>query len=218
MDVSVAYFSTFVRMLNVRTTTPYNHQSISHNASAWPRGTHRKRKLVALTLPRCCALGWLTIRRLWIMAASKPVEPQVGTGLPRWQLALLVGTPIVLGAGAFYFWNRSRTKEGKGAGERKTPEGSASPVQGQDGAARTNREQENVVILPVHLVPSFYITLCPRFDTVCRIKLRAIFLRKHVISVKEFSRTLDVATRVWQLTSPHKIKANTGSHCCRISL
>lgn len=94
---------------------------------------------------RCCALGWLIIGRLWIMAASKPVEPEAGTGLPRWQLALLVGTPIVLGVGAFYLWNRSRTKEGKGAGERKTPEGSASPVQGQDGAARTNREQDNVV-------------------------------------------------------------------------
>uniref|UniRef100_A0A673B857 Mitochondrial import receptor subunit TOM70 n=1 Tax=Sphaeramia orbicularis TaxID=375764 RepID=A0A673B857_9TELE len=63
------------------------------------------------------------------MAASKPVEPQSGTGLPRWQLALLVGTPIVLGVGAVYLWNRSRTKErqGKGTGERKTPEGSASP-------------------------------------------------------------------------------------------
>uniref|UniRef100_A0A665UWH5 Mitochondrial import receptor subunit TOM70 n=1 Tax=Echeneis naucrates TaxID=173247 RepID=A0A665UWH5_ECHNA len=69
-----------------------------------------------------------------IMAASKPVEPQSGTGLPRWQLALLVGTPIVLGVGAVYLWNRSRTKERKGTGERKTPEGSASPVQGQDGA------------------------------------------------------------------------------------
>lgn len=80
------------------------------------------------------------------MAASKPVEPQSGTGLPRWQLALLVGTPIVLGVGAVYLWNRSRTKErqGKGTGERKTPEGSASPVQGQDGAARSNREQENM--------------------------------------------------------------------------
>uniref|UniRef100_A0A8D3BBX1 Mitochondrial import receptor subunit TOM70 n=2 Tax=Scophthalmus maximus TaxID=52904 RepID=A0A8D3BBX1_SCOMX len=79
-----------------------------------------------------------------IMAASKPVEPQGGTGLPRWQLALLVGTPIVLGVGAVYLWNRSRTKERKGAGERKTPEGSASPVQGQDGEARANREQENM--------------------------------------------------------------------------
>ncbi|CAM9173911.1 unnamed protein product [Lampetra planeri] len=80
------------------------------------------------------------------MAASKPVEPQSGAGLPRWQLALLVGTPIVLGVGAVYLWNRSRTKErrGKGSGERKTPEGSASPVQGQDGAARTAQELENM--------------------------------------------------------------------------
>uniref|UniRef100_A0A673I7H0 Mitochondrial import receptor subunit TOM70 n=1 Tax=Sinocyclocheilus rhinocerous TaxID=307959 RepID=A0A673I7H0_9TELE len=69
------------------------------------------------------------------MAASKPVEPQSGSGLPRWQLALLVGTPIVLGVGAVYLWNRSRGKEkqGKKNGERKTPEGSASPVQGQHG-------------------------------------------------------------------------------------
>lgn len=79
------------------------------------------------------------------MAASKPVEPQSGTGLPRWQLALLIGTPIVLGAGALYLWNRRRTKEGKGTGERKTPEGSASPVQGQDGGARATRERENMV-------------------------------------------------------------------------
>uniref|UniRef100_A0A8C1AWS2 Mitochondrial import receptor subunit TOM70 n=2 Tax=Cyprinus carpio TaxID=7962 RepID=A0A8C1AWS2_CYPCA len=70
------------------------------------------------------------------MAASKPVEPECGTGLPRWQLALLVGTPIVLGVGAVYLWNRNRGKEkqGKKNGERKTPEGSASPVQGQHGA------------------------------------------------------------------------------------
>lgn len=82
------------------------------------------------------------------MAASKPVEPESGTGLPRWQLALLVGTPIVLGVGAFYLWNRCRSKEtrGKGSGERKTPEGSASPVQGQDGAAKANREHENLVM------------------------------------------------------------------------
>uniref|UniRef100_I3JTJ0 Mitochondrial import receptor subunit TOM70 n=3 Tax=Oreochromis TaxID=8139 RepID=I3JTJ0_ORENI len=79
-----------------------------------------------------------------IMAASKPVEPQSGTGLPRWQLALLVGAPIVLGVGAVYLWNRSRTKEKKGTGERKTPEGSASPVQGQDGESRSGREQENM--------------------------------------------------------------------------
>uniref|UniRef100_A0A8C1WKP9 Translocase of outer mitochondrial membrane 70 homolog A (S. cerevisiae) n=1 Tax=Cyprinus carpio TaxID=7962 RepID=A0A8C1WKP9_CYPCA len=78
------------------------------------------------------------------MAASKPVEPECGTGLPRWQLALLVGTPIVLGVGAVYLWNRNRGKEkqGKKNGERKTPEGSASPVQGQHGA--TNPELENM--------------------------------------------------------------------------
>ncbi|XP_051563200.1 mitochondrial import receptor subunit TOM70-like [Myxocyprinus asiaticus] len=78
------------------------------------------------------------------MAASKPVEPQSGSGLPRWQLALLVGTPIVLGVGAVYLWNRSRgkDKQGKRNGERKTPEGSASPVQGQLGA--TNPELENM--------------------------------------------------------------------------
>ncbi|KAK7144716.1 hypothetical protein R3I94_010967 [Phoxinus phoxinus] len=78
------------------------------------------------------------------MAASKPVEPQSGSGLPRWQLALLVGTPIVLGVGAVYLWNRSRSKGklGKKNGERKTPEGSASPVQGQHEA--TNPELENM--------------------------------------------------------------------------
>lgn len=83
------------------------------------------------------------------MAASKPVEPQSGSGLPRWQLALLVGTPIVLGVGAVYLWNRSRSKEkqGKKNGERKTPEGSASPVQGQHGA--TNPELENMVMYPI---------------------------------------------------------------------
>ncbi|TRY96459.1 hypothetical protein DNTS_027532 [Danionella cerebrum] len=79
-----------------------------------------------------------------MMAASKPVEPESGTGLPRWQLALLVGTPIVLGVGAVYLWNRSRAKEKqpKRNGERKTPEGSASPVQGQHSA--TNIELENM--------------------------------------------------------------------------
>lgn len=81
------------------------------------------------------------------MAASKPVEPQTGSGLPRWQLALLVGTPIVLGVGAVYLWNRRRTKERKGTGERKTPEGSASPAQGQDGSVRASREEENMVTL-----------------------------------------------------------------------
>lgn len=83
------------------------------------------------------------------MAASKPVEPQSGAGLPRWQLALIVGAPIVLGVGAIYLWNRSKTKErrGKGNGERKTPEGSASPVQGQDGAVQASREPESMVTL-----------------------------------------------------------------------
>lgn len=91
----------------------------------------------------CVFARWLSIA-WWMMAASKPVEPQSGSGLPRWQLALLVGTPIVLGVGAVYLWNRSRTKDGQGKrnGERKTPEGSASPVQGQDGDA--NREPEMV--------------------------------------------------------------------------
>ncbi|XP_036396574.1 mitochondrial import receptor subunit TOM70-like [Megalops cyprinoides] len=85
-----------------------------------------------------------------VMAASKPVEPQVGSGLPRWQLALLLGAPVVLGVGAVYLWNRSRSKEkqGKRNGARKTPEGSASPVQGRaqvDGAAnRAGREQEDM--------------------------------------------------------------------------
>ena len=88
------------------------------------------------------AIAW------WMIAASKPVGPQSGSGLPRWQLALVVGTPIVLGVGAVYLWNRSRTKDsqGKRNGERKTPEGSASPVQGQDGAAnRASPELENMV-------------------------------------------------------------------------
>ncbi|XP_031693990.1 mitochondrial import receptor subunit TOM70 [Oncorhynchus kisutch] len=82
-----------------------------------------------------------------MMAASKPVEPQSGSSLPRWQLALLIGTPIVLGVGAVYLWNRSKTKDspGKRNGERTTPEGSASPVQGQDGAAnRTSRELQDM--------------------------------------------------------------------------
>lgn len=83
------------------------------------------------------------------MAASKPVEPQSGTGLPRWQLALLVGAPIVLGVGAVYLWNRSR-KEKNATGERITPEGRVSPESelGQDGATRTSKDQENMVMSP----------------------------------------------------------------------
>lgn len=82
-----------------------------------------------------------------MMAASKPVPPQAGSGagLPRWQLALLVGTPLVLGAGALYLWSRSRAQARKAAGERKTPEGSASPQQGQDGPPRTGRDQDGLV-------------------------------------------------------------------------
>lgn len=113
------------------------------------------------------------------MAASKLVEMETGTGLSRWQLALLVGAPIALGVGAIYLWNRSRKKKSKAAGERKTPEGSASPVQGQDGAAQTIQEQDNRVMLPVHLAftvtPSVYITFCARFDTACLITMRAVF-------------------------------------------
>ncbi|KAI9535926.1 Mitochondrial import receptor subunit TOM70 [Dissostichus eleginoides] len=85
------------------------------------------------------------------MASSKPVETQ----MPRWQLALLVGTPLVLGVGAVYLWNRSRS-EGSGSGdrepgsgerssgERKTPEGSASPEargQEQDSMSPLDRAQ-----------------------------------------------------------------------------
>lgn len=93
------------------------------------------------------------------MAASKPVEAAVvaatapgsgsgvgsgaapGTGgLPRWQLALAVGAPLLLGAGAVYLWSRQRRRrEAGGRGdasglkrhsERKTPEGRASPAPG----------------------------------------------------------------------------------------
>ncbi|KAF5893291.1 mitochondrial import receptor subunit TOM70 [Clarias magur] len=78
------------------------------------------------------------------MAASKPIEPEAGSGLPRWQLALLVGTPIVLGVGAAYLWSRSRGRtRGKEQPserneERKTPEGSEqdnmSPLDKAQGA------------------------------------------------------------------------------------
>lgn len=96
------------------------------------------------------------------MAASKPVEaavvaaaaPSSGSavggggatagagagGLPRWQLALAVGAPLLLGAGAMYLWSRQRRRrEAGGRGdagglkrnsERKTPEGRASPAPG----------------------------------------------------------------------------------------
>ncbi|XP_057269027.1 mitochondrial import receptor subunit TOM70 isoform X2 [Pezoporus wallicus] len=65
------------------------------------------------------------------MAASKPVEAAGGgggAGLSRWQLALVLGAPILLGAGALYLWGRRAARRGsKGASERKTPEGRASP-------------------------------------------------------------------------------------------
>ncbi|XP_057686912.1 mitochondrial import receptor subunit TOM70-like isoform X2 [Corythoichthys intestinalis] len=40
------------------------------------------------------------------MAASKLIEPLSGTAVPRWQLALLVGAPILLGVGAVYLFDR----------------------------------------------------------------------------------------------------------------
>lgn len=97
------------------------------------------------------------------MAASKPIEAAViaaaapgsgsgvgggggatagpgAGGLPRWQLALAVGAPLLLGAGAMYLWSRQRRRrEAGGRGEaggqkrhseRKTPEGRASPAPG----------------------------------------------------------------------------------------
>ncbi|XP_068126798.1 mitochondrial import receptor subunit TOM70 [Hyperolius riggenbachi] len=60
------------------------------------------------------------------MAASKPVEPQSGPGMPHWKLALAIGAPLLLGAGAVYLWSRSRS--GKRDSKRSTPEGRASPV------------------------------------------------------------------------------------------
>lgn len=123
------------------------------------------------------------------MAASKPANPLAGTGLSSWQLALLVGAPIAVGVGAIYLWKRSRTKKSKGSDERKTPEGGASPVQGQASPAPADREQENVVMLPVHLAftvtPGAYIT----FDTICVITVRPVFFNKHANAIKEFSRT-----------------------------
>ncbi|XP_013922523.1 PREDICTED: mitochondrial import receptor subunit TOM70 [Thamnophis sirtalis] len=69
------------------------------------------------------------------MAASKPVDAAAGgngtgSGIPRWQLALAIGVPLI-GVGAFYWWNRRRRGTragGKGTSERKTPEGRASPA------------------------------------------------------------------------------------------
>ncbi|XP_069060849.1 mitochondrial import receptor subunit TOM70 isoform X2 [Pleurodeles waltl] len=62
------------------------------------------------------------------MAASKPVESSQGGGMPRWQLALAIGAPLLLGAGAVYWWSRRRARKGGREGERETPEGRASPA------------------------------------------------------------------------------------------
>ncbi|XP_060028182.1 mitochondrial import receptor subunit TOM70 isoform X2 [Erinaceus europaeus] len=76
------------------------------------------------------------------MAASKPVEAAGpgGGGLARWQVALAVGAPLLLGAGAVFLWSRQRGRRGAGGrgdaggpkrnSERKTPEGRASPAPG----------------------------------------------------------------------------------------
>uniref|UniRef100_A0A8C2L7S6 Mitochondrial import receptor subunit TOM70 n=1 Tax=Cricetulus griseus TaxID=10029 RepID=A0A8C2L7S6_CRIGR len=100
------------------------------------------------------------------MAASKPMEaamaaaaaaaPSSGNGvgggggtagpgsgagtLARWHVALAIGAPLLLGAGAMYLWSRRRRRrEAGGRGdasglkrnsERKTPEGRASPALG----------------------------------------------------------------------------------------
>ncbi|XP_057689002.1 mitochondrial import receptor subunit TOM70-like isoform X3 [Corythoichthys intestinalis] len=56
------------------------------------------------------------------MSASKPIDPQSGTGVPRWQLALLFGAPIVLGVRAVYLWNSmsrlDRAREANKKGNR----------------------------------------------------------------------------------------------------
>ncbi|XP_069496091.1 mitochondrial import receptor subunit TOM70 [Ambystoma mexicanum] len=82
------------------------------------------------------------------MAASKPVEPSQGGSLPRWQLALAIGAPLVLGAGALYLWSRRRAGKGGREGERKTPEGRASPAPAagghQDGGSRTLQQPDEM--------------------------------------------------------------------------
>uniref|UniRef100_A0A8C4W3U1 Translocase of outer mitochondrial membrane 70 n=1 Tax=Gopherus evgoodei TaxID=1825980 RepID=A0A8C4W3U1_9SAUR len=83
------------------------------------------------------------------MAASKPVEAAAavggggggsGSGLPRWQVALALGAPLLLGAGALYLWaRRRRPARGKGPSERKTPEGRASPGPAAPGGTQPDR-------------------------------------------------------------------------------
>ncbi|XP_078265714.1 mitochondrial import receptor subunit TOM70 [Rhinoraja longicauda] len=64
------------------------------------------------------------------MAASKPLDSQASTGLSRWQLALAIGAPVLLGAGAIYLWNKRSVAK---RSERKAPEGSSSPVPKEGG-------------------------------------------------------------------------------------
>ncbi|XP_067849240.1 mitochondrial import receptor subunit TOM70 [Heptranchias perlo] len=77
------------------------------------------------------------------MAASKPVDSQSGSGLSRWQLALAVGAPILLGAGAVYLWNKRTVSK---RSERKAPEGSSSPVPKEEDG-RGESETDNMSLI-----------------------------------------------------------------------
>ncbi|XP_062905902.1 mitochondrial import receptor subunit TOM70 [Mobula hypostoma] len=77
------------------------------------------------------------------MAASKPVDSQASTGLSRWQLALAIGTPVLLGAGALYLWKKRSVSK---RSERKAPEGSSSPVP-KEGSDREENQTDNQSML-----------------------------------------------------------------------
>ncbi|GCB67241.1 hypothetical protein scyTo_0012119 [Scyliorhinus torazame] len=77
------------------------------------------------------------------MAALKPVESQSGSGLSRWQLAVAIGAPLLLGAGAVYLWNKRTVSK---RSERKAPEGSSSPVPKEEGG-RGENESEGLSLL-----------------------------------------------------------------------
>ncbi|XP_055500995.1 mitochondrial import receptor subunit TOM70 [Leucoraja erinacea] len=77
------------------------------------------------------------------MAASKPVDAQAGTGLSRWQLALAIGAPVLLGAGAIYLWNKRSVAK---RSERKAPEGSSSPVP-KEGGDRVENPTDSLSVL-----------------------------------------------------------------------
>ncbi|XP_038657664.1 mitochondrial import receptor subunit TOM70 [Scyliorhinus canicula] len=79
------------------------------------------------------------------MAALKPVDSQSGSGsgLSRWQLAVAIGAPLLLGAGAVYLWNKRTVSK---RSERKAPEGSSSPVPKEDGG-RGENESEGLSLL-----------------------------------------------------------------------